>query len=134
MPYVITITREVERDYHEPGQGLRAGMFIETSRRAVATIEEAREGIREMFNLGPGDQWGHDRYLPGSGAADDLTESGGTVGPLPDGTTITVEHVDWMDFERPLVTGDLPDIETFDSDDYRASLIDAYNARQEARA
>lgn len=58
------------------------------SRRAVATLEEARRTCLGVLDAA---------HLQGSPlavyrAAVDLPESGGTVGPLPDGTRIEVEQ------------------------------------------
>lgn len=41
MVFLITTSREVERDYHEPGQGATAGVFLEmVDQTEVATLDE----------------------------------------------------------------------------------------------
>lgn len=113
MPYVITTIRD-ER-----------GVTYASDPVAVATLEEARENIapmlEEAFPYGP---------CGNAKAIRELSESGGTVGPLPDGRIIEVSRVGWIDFEMMARRGDtgLPPIEIFDRDDYRADLIAAFNA------
>ena len=57
------------------------------TRRAVATSEEARWEIRNFTDS-------HFAYY-GRYHGDAVSEQGGTVGPLPDGTVIELEHVTW---------------------------------------
>lgn len=85
------------------------------SRRAVATLDEARAVIRDhVVNAG----------VAHGTTADPITNSGGTVGPLPDGTVIEV---------RPVAVDELAGA-VFDRDDYapyfESDIIDAYNERQ----
>lgn len=111
-PYIVTTT-EIGPQGHDPI----------ASRRAVATLDEAREGALTEIELG-----GHgvaDFEL--LKRADTLPESGGTVGPLPDGTLIEVERVEYRALcdcigEEPLKAK---------LDGWTApELVDAFNARQ----
>lgn len=87
MPYITTIKKDVPK----PGSAWLAGVTDEewaernASRRAVATLEEARA----RFASGIFDD--DDDRIALLGQFDLLSDSGGTVGPLPDGTIITVE-------------------------------------------
>lgn len=139
MPYVITTTpgdvREAEERNGARLTGIMDGSQPATpdseaatrdalakldrmkSRRAVATLDEAR-------------QWTHDECAlrcADDSAADALTipESGGTIGPLPDGTVIEVapHNIVWFEAEleaRGIRTAGMSD----------AEVIDAYNAAQ----
>lgn len=78
MAFLITTSREVERDYHEPGQGATAGVFLEM----VDQVE-----VDTVLALGNYLAAEHPDALELVAA---LPESGGTVGPLPDGTVIEV--------------------------------------------
>ncbi len=122
MPYIITTID----GYGIKRYGIDVARHVASARRAVATLDEARE--RVAIQASDRDGWNREGL--------ELPAIGGTVGPLPDGTVIEVEQVDWIDFERLAreaagTTGDLPPIETFDNDRYRAEIIDAYNAAQE---
>lgn len=80
-----------------------------TTRRAVATLEEA-------FNAAP--EPVRNAFWAARLALMALPESGGTVGPLPDGTVIEVERVWWPDLaDAAGMIGP------------HQSIIDAYNAR-----
>lgn len=88
MPYIITTRTRVPL-----GEGFAEGL----SRQAVATLDEALEAAYDRMQVEGGapairsretyeqlvDQW------------EAIDESGGTVGPLPDGTVIEVEQVSW---------------------------------------
>lgn len=52
--------------------------------RAVATLEEARKALRHSFPDFPS-------YFRAQSSIEELPESGGTIGPLPDGTVIEVK-------------------------------------------
>jgi hypothetical protein len=91
MPFIVTTKRPTDR-----GFSLSEEPVHEVSRRAVATLEEnphsnvKDEVARIMLRAGvvqQGQFWA--RAILG------LTESGGTVNPLPDGTMIQVERVTW---------------------------------------
>lgn len=95
MPYIIT----TQWPSHDPSGKWH---YIVKSRRAVATLDEARQAV-----------------FPHA-----LPESGGTVGPLPDGTVIEVGPAS----EREMldVIGVKFAVTAHDS----TSVIDAYNAAQ----
>ncbi len=88
MPYIIE-TRDAATG------AFRSVDIGPLSRRAVATLEEARSGARRIV----GEHTNH--YVDAQGQmiaaaqALGLPESGGIIGPLPDGTVIEVRHVDW---------------------------------------
>ena len=106
MPYVITTRRE--GPYWGPQN------IISESRHAVATLEEARDYARAECERVDG-AWLD--YSP----REIVTESGGTIGPLPDGTVIEVRELRADDLASlPLEMRDRGDI---------FEIIDAYNAR-----
>lgn len=112
MPYIITTDSPDER-LALRGTGI--------TRRAVATLDEARARIRNIVV---------ESGRPGGTTADPITPTGGTVGPLPDGTVIEVRAVTpyelWREAGRPASasrTHAPPDV---------AVSVDAYNAAQES--
>jgi hypothetical protein len=126
MPFIVTTKRPTDRGTIAV-RGARSRGF---SRRAVATLEEnphsnvKDEVARIMLRAGTRSAG------PVLGASDSrLPESGGTVGPLPDGTTIQVEATTKqalfdalpMDDQRRLPTWPLPTL---------AMVIAAFNAAQ----
>jgi hypothetical protein len=85
------------------------------SRRAVATLEEARRGLLKT-----------DDSLYATAMS--LPESGGTI-TLPDGTVIEVRRVMWADLiaeaaRESGITKGMPPAE------WQPRILDAYNARQ----
>jgi hypothetical protein len=64
------------------------------SRVAVATLDEAREVVAELAGI---KATGFHRGT----VAKVISEQGGTVGPLPDGTTIEVTFSRWIDLIDP---------------------------------
>jgi len=90
MPYIIT-TRKYD-DPYAPNPAL-----LDISRTAVATLDEARETVASIIDVGEATRGN----LPGpSGDAYQLdavriSADGGTVGPLPDGTVIEVRPIGW---------------------------------------
>jgi hypothetical protein len=87
MPYII--------ETHRTSTTWAGGIVpvpAETTRQAVATLEEARGSAGTVVNALPDDV---ERVRPFYDAIVDLSESGGTIGPLPDGTIIEVRQVDW---------------------------------------
>lgn len=107
MPYLITTTTPcgecgTQMECHGPA----------VSRRAVATLDEAiATGCSTLS-----ERTGHPEVaLPHARALHVLPEPGGTIGPLPDGTTITVEVCDrfWLlgqmgaDEHDPRTTGEI---------------------------
>lgn len=121
MPYVITTST------HNYPNG--SGYTVHT-RRAVATLDEARSAaelaVIERHRASPR-PWGRDWQAE----ADRLPDSGGTVGPLPDGTVIGVELVGWGAFVDYLT-----DAEKLSEPIHgrEAEVIAAYNAAHEVRA
>lgn len=87
MPYIVTTT---ERGPVEPG--IDWSNLTSVSRRAVATLEEAKQRatapVFAHFRA-------HGPAQPLYNAIEALPEHGGTIGPLPDGTVIEVEPVPW---------------------------------------
>jgi hypothetical protein len=85
MPYIVTTKQRVPN-----WDGVGDAPLMRGFRRAVATLEEARQScVRALYaaNAPQGDVSGPRLWT----AAYELPESGGTVGPLPDGTVIEVE-------------------------------------------
>ena len=115
MPYIITTGQRFR--YEDANVG---GLQIE-SRRAVATLDE--EALRRECK----------RHQPKMLFSAERTEqirkavqSGGTVGPLPDGTVIEVARADWDTLSSAIGHNIYrPTLGT-------AAIIDAYNAAQEA--
>lgn len=103
MAYIIMIGQP----FKDTDSGV-AGIQVE-SRRAVATLDEAREIVHTATAKQHAARW-------------PIYEGGGTVGPLPDGTKIEVEFwgaaraVNWM-----VANGYDPQTESF---------IDAYNDKE----
>jgi hypothetical protein len=87
MPYLVITTRP---DFADPDDLYREAPAdpIVVSLRAVATLEEARRAIAETS------------AMPEATATWVFGESGGTVGPLPDGSLIEVDAVDWHKLAR----------------------------------
>jgi hypothetical protein len=128
MPYIIT-TKTITS---HPADVVAIRETI-LSRHAVATLDEARQEANRSLHRGK--LLADTDYARFGYAIDMLPESGGTVGPLPDGTVIAVRPIDYLELAglagwkldyagRERVTG-----RTRASD--RLDLIDAYNAAQE---
>lgn len=117
MPYMITTYRHAWRNSHT----------CTCPRRAVATLEEAQvvaaQGVRRVRDEdGTRDFW--NAVYPLIGQAETLPESGGKVGPLPDGTVIEVVRVEWRTLaEDAEIAWRLPALPTVE-------IIDAFNARE----
>jgi hypothetical protein len=143
MPYVITKTERC------PGIATCPDLTSDhQSRRAVATLEgidrcrihdarptyETRCGpCGAIFEHEPGAKNIASQFVfehteetmqPWLAQVTALPESGGTIGPLPDGTVIEVERVSWLS----LLKAAFPDHDHGDvyGED---EIIDAYNAR-----
>jgi hypothetical protein len=114
-PYIVTTKR---RGYM--GLGLVRSPRV-VSRRAVATLEEANEAVHRIVHDLPG-KW----QITTLAKCTPLPDSGGTVGPLPDGTVIEVEQISWDDL-RDQCPEHLPRAE---GQTRQAAILDAYNARQ----
>lgn len=113
-PYIVTTSEPFDAAVHCTRPAF--------TRRAVATLDEAREVIRQIaWDRPPGQTPTPDDAM----AIHALPESGGTVGPLPDGTVIEVEAATYDDLlvGTPgfLNAGMLPARER------RPRIIEAYN-------
>jgi hypothetical protein len=95
------------------------------TRRAVATLDEAREAIVAAGRIPPS---GH-VYPAALMAAESLPESGGRVGPLPDGTVIEVRFASWQQLGSLMGTAHAV-IDNLLDDNAHGEIIDAYNAAQ----
>lgn len=119
MPYLIrTINPKGATEQDSDGRSFYVPV---SSRRAVATLEEARQ---HCFAVPPDESY-YGEFDDFYEAVAALPESGGTVGPLPDGTVIEVGRCSWMYLK---IHTDLP------GDPHgtlsEREIIDAYNARQ----
>lgn len=112
MPYLVTTKRrvvehigDIERVTHEV-----------LSCRAVATLDEAVEDAEQVALTF------HDVVLT-------LPESGGTVGPLPDGTLIEVRPVSW---EYLVVEGDATDRALSSEPGWQERILAGFHAEHPA--
>lgn len=96
MPYVIT-TKQRSESYATGHSYVPNAIETVVSRRAVATLDEARE--QYLYNAVAGFHG-----QPWLDRVDDIPESGGSIGPLPDGTVIEVEPVTWRELRAALRT------------------------------
>lgn len=114
-PYIVTTK--------QPSLALQDEPLIERSRRAVATLDEAMDYLCELV-LFAGDP---DAALP-------VDESGGTVGPLPDGTVIEVEATTRLEAVAWLIDVAHPrrDWAAMPDEEFWLYWIDAYNARHDS--
>jgi hypothetical protein len=121
MPYIVTTKR--------PAAG---PTFV--SRRAVATLDGRycpQHGLTRdehcrasLGSDGQGAVFCQEATRP-------LPESGGTVGPLPDGTVIEVEQVGWADLAwRAGRTAAIVPPDPSPCQPGWQTILDAYNARQ----
>ncbi len=95
---------------------------------AVATIEEAREEADRALKdaLSAYDAQGeHPSARDLHAAAMAMPETGGVIGPLPDGYVIEVHHLRWDELRELLPPRDTPIIREIG--DAGQPLIDAYN-------
>jgi hypothetical protein len=118
MPYIITTKRPDER----PSRVGHADDQRVTSRRAVATPEEATRVLRDAISRAT-------RGLNTGATVRNDDDTPRTVGPLPDGTVIEVEHARWDHLrEIALLAGFGPIVR--DIGDGGQPIVDAYNAAQ----
>ena len=113
MPYVITTKRP---------RGVYPELGPLVSRRAVATLEEAILQTYTSLASEP-------ELDEAARAIKALPKSGGTVGPLPDGTVIEVEPIGHYDL---WVAAGRPESQSRGEHHMpsRVELVDAFNARQ----
>lgn len=111
MPYIVT-TRRGNVHHSDPALGV--------SRRAVATLEEARHAAAQIAREHSGDTG--DPRLPVLKALA-ISPLGGTIGPLPDGTVIDVASVTEFDLKVKALVSPRATVQ---------EACDAFNARQEA--
>ena len=109
MPYIISTTEQSECWDRHTG-----ATITQTTRRAVATLDEARDEVSRIVAAS------HPNIPHGLGA---IAEPG-TIGPLPDGTVIEVERVTM----RTLL--DAIGVKFAATAEGSTSVIDAYNAAQ----
>jgi len=103
MPYIITTERT--------DVAAHGGTFQNVlSRIAVATLDEARRITAREYREHVHRFMGFDTRW--------ITESGGTIGPLPDGTVIEVRTAAWQDLAPWPQPTDPP---------YHADIIAAFN-------
>jgi hypothetical protein len=113
MPYIITVNQP--------------GYLPEADPTAVATIEEARDLAREELDTSAVNSLDVlDREDDFRANIDELPESGGVIGPLPDGYVIDVQRVPLEDLANQVDLNIDPDnlgipVAT------EAEVIDAYN-------
>lgn len=87
------------------------------SERAVATLEEARAAARVEVIEGKGTHVHSHRAIH-------LPESGGIIGPLPDGTEIQVTPYRWLDLAA------CANVHWEDTPECRTRVLDGFNARE----
>lgn len=92
MPYIVTTNQT------EECEGGTALFLKPVSRRAVATLDEAKEIVWAAMADVP--RYALDMASRLSVTTHRLTEQGGSIGPLPDGTVIEVEVLAGTRLER----------------------------------
>lgn len=141
LPYIIITTNPTLRAAFEAagGRGVELAEQVDAaeSDRAVATLQEARTAVRASAQAADEATkhatWLTEAWRDALRAANNLPKSGGTIGPLTDGTVIKV---------RPVTVGGLAGMAEILPADYPASayptevariaaIIDAYNAAKE---
>ena len=113
MPYIITTRRRTSTP---------EGFDPPLTRRAVATLEEAKRAVRMNNRDVFYSEW-FDRI--------DLPADGGTIGPLPDGTTIEVTPVCWNWIIGAAEDAGV-DTDAVHADGDDIAILDAYNAQENA--
>jgi hypothetical protein len=111
-PYIVTTKRPPK-----PPSRTSHTVHGAHSRRAVATLEEARQAV--LLSIHDHAVWSEwEEYVN--------TLSAGTIGPFPDGTIVQVERVDWPDLAVQSASANPTNHE-------KSRLIDAFNAREATR-
>lgn len=129
MPYLITTDAA---DPRATWVGYPDNARTITS-RAVATLDRARTLAARPLKLGepghPNHRDAHRHVIE----AQNLPEQGGTVGPLPDGTTITVAPMTCGEMLEE-IPSDWPPIYAAEDGGFDLlAIVDAYNASREAQ-
>lgn len=134
MPYIVTVTAPAEPRWTGEVEYMPVNPIV--SRRAVATLDEARDQARLFIDdawRATGESWDNRWDAWASLHVDELPEPGGTIGPLPDGTTINVEQTT----REALIEALLAREDVLSSHDWPWTtdrLCAAFNAAQEAKA
>lgn len=99
-------------------------------RHAVATLDEARKAIESEAISGSSTNFYSGRYPEIMRSIEALDTSGGTVGPLPDGTIIEVEPIGEGELESVcgIDIDELPDVRTPEG---LAEIVAAFNEVQD---
>jgi len=122
MPYIITtINPQGAAEQDSDGRSY----YVPTSTRtAVATLDEARMvGVKALpaaMTIG-----GAGPNIAATKALYALPQAGGTIGPLPDGTVIEVEPVDYQTLTDALRGDYMTNASQSDAD-----VVAAFNAQQ----
>src|SRR6185295_18290227 len=115
MPYVITTW------HNEDAAPMPVIPKPKDTRTAIATLDEAREAAYYEVDATSPEQ--PSLVCDEAEQARNLPDSGGTIGPLPDGTVIEVRPVSWADITDELVNS--MDDAPIEADD----IIAAFNSR-----
>lgn len=143
MPYIVTTTRRMSctcwGTVGEDESGMCAACHAggqHITRRAFPTLAEAKTSCVGKIAKCAFDANTIDGYQPHEDRARALSERGGKVGPLPDGTTIEIERVPVHGLARrakhdrllarALAAGDSP------ADSLTRECVAAFNAKQAA--
>jgi hypothetical protein len=124
MPYIVSVTTWRPSQWFEGVPGGSTHIRYETTRKAVATLDEAR---RHTYLTVMGYGWPRTNVSAWDKAEDQAKQLRENSGPitLPDGTIIEVESVSWADLAESvnwLGRGYVTEAEW-------PEVIDAYNNR-----
>lgn len=124
MPHIITIRKPLD------GRTDRMVIPFDTPPCVVATLEELEARLYNEVGGVHGES-----YEPLCATIEDLLlrldsgeESGGTIGPLPDGTLIEVKFASWQQLGALMGTAQAV-IDNLLDDNCHGEIIDAYNAQ-----
>lgn len=116
MPYLVTM-HPVHAERSMP-RGQRVG-------RAVATLEDAQAYVSGVVSARTTSADNRGARKTAADRLWSLPESGGEIGPLPDGTLVEIDYVNWADMAKSIG-------KPYSEYDWRADeLIDAFNAASE---
>jgi len=115
MHYIITTTAD------DPHVGTPAMERVTVTRTAVATLDEARDVVTGIVE--EREPFSHKVQETAGSNLSAMRESGGTVGPLPDGTVIEVRRVRWS-----AIADELPEyMPLFADGGYNKAILAAFN-------